>query len=73
MLVAGYTVRKEMILLGVGVSSECVQRATVTNRTNFAVLLRLSQDGYGCVSGQSVLRNWEDTTCKSAVELVVHG
>ena len=42
-------VREELMLLGLGVSSECVQRATATSRTNFAVLLRLSQEGYGCV------------------------
>lgn len=63
------------MLLGLGVSSECVQRATATGGTNFAVLLRLSQDGYGCViravSAQE--RNWEDTTCKSAVKLVANG
>ena len=61
------------MLLGLGVSSECVQRATATGRTNFAILLRLSQDGYGCISGQSVLRNWEDTTCKSTANLVPIG
>lgn len=61
------------MLLGLGVSSECVQRATATSRTNFAVLLRLSQDGFGCISGQSVLRNWEYTTCKSTVKLVANG